>query len=229
MRVSCDSSSGWHAAKDACEADKAWLAIIRDDDSNAQISQLYLGGAWIGATDEVVEGTWIDSLGQPLTYFNWWTNGVSSEPDNSGNQDCVFVNFLSPHAWGDIQCDWDIPCYICQKGLHSNTGECASGNHGCDTNASCTEINVTSYTCECNPGYTGDGYTCNEDAGCDEGWHEIDNECIQVTCESPGSWHEAQEKCMAKNAHLATIRSEAGNMQVNYNYMITLTYTNHII
>ena len=71
---------------------------------------------WISATDEDEEGTWVTQNGEPLTYFNWWTNGESSEPDNSGEQDCAFIHFLSWGAWGDIQCEHQLPCYACQLG-----------------------------------------------------------------------------------------------------------------
>ena len=39
----------------------------------------------------------------------------------------------------------------------SDMNECSSDP--CHTNATCTNI-AGSYTCECNEGYTGDGYDC---------------------------------------------------------------------
>ena len=38
--------------------------------------------------------------------------------------------------------------------------ECDLGTDGCHDNATCTDGNG-SYTCECNIGYTGDGFSCN--------------------------------------------------------------------
>ena len=37
--------------------------------------------------------------------------------------------------------------------------ECTDGTDQCDTNAACTNSDG-SYTCVCNVGYTGDGFTC---------------------------------------------------------------------
>lgn len=39
------------------------------------------------------------------------------------------------------------------------TAECLLGTDNCDVNAACTD-HPTGYTCECNPGYVGDGVTC---------------------------------------------------------------------
>ena len=46
--------------------------------------------------------------------------------------------------------------------LHSNfldIKECDLGTDGCHDNATCTDGNG-SYTCECNDGFTGDGFSC---------------------------------------------------------------------
>lgn len=37
--------------------------------------------------------------------------------------------------------------------------ECASGGHGCDTNARCGNI-IGSYFCQCYQGFNGDGHSC---------------------------------------------------------------------
>ena len=37
--------------------------------------------------------------------------------------------------------------------------ECEDGNNSCDVNANCANIDG-SYTCSCQPGYTGDGLNC---------------------------------------------------------------------
>ena len=41
----------------------------------------------------------------------------------------------------------------------SDIDECTDGTHNCDPNASCGNIPGT-FTCTCNPGYTGDGMSC---------------------------------------------------------------------
>jgi len=116
------SSGNWYAAKTACESTNAHLAIIKDSFTNTVLGHFalpYGPAAWIGATDEAVEGTWMDSLGQPVTYTNWWKNGESSEPDNAGDQDCAFINGYSAFTWSDIQCSDVVDQYICQKSTYS--------------------------------------------------------------------------------------------------------------
>ena len=52
--------------------------------------------------------------------------------------------------------------YICPR-IHFyyfiDIDECVLGTHGCSANGFCTNT-IGSYTCQCNPGYTGDGFTC---------------------------------------------------------------------
>ena len=38
--------------------------------------------------------------------------------------------------------------------------ECARGTNTCHEDATCTD-NLGSYTCDCKPGYSGDGATCD--------------------------------------------------------------------
>ena len=86
---------------------------------------------WIGATDQAVEGVWMDSRGRPVTYTDWWSYEISSgsfsEPDNQGgNQDCVSVDHLPigilegswyhGYRWRDQECYDKLICYACQKG-----------------------------------------------------------------------------------------------------------------
>ena len=43
----------------------------------------------------------------------------------------------------------------------TDTDECANAaDNNCDVNAVCTDT-TESYTCACNPGYTGDGILCS--------------------------------------------------------------------
>ena len=48
------------------------------------------GGAkyvWLGATDQLNEGTWIWENGSQMTFDNWGSGTYGSEPDNFNNQD----------------------------------------------------------------------------------------------------------------------------------------------
>ena len=48
------------------------------------------GGAkyvWLGATDQVTEGTWIWANNAQMSYSKWGSGSLGSEPDNFNNQD----------------------------------------------------------------------------------------------------------------------------------------------
>ena len=47
-------------------------------------------------------------------------------------------------------------CFCC----HVDINECETGNDSCHENAQCTNTEG-SFTCSCNPGYTGDGIECS--------------------------------------------------------------------
>ena len=46
------------------------------------------------------------------------------------------------------------------KFKNKDINECSTNNGGCSSNAKCTN-NVGSFSCACNDGYSGDGFTCN--------------------------------------------------------------------
>ncbi|MCY2989793.1 MAG: FG-GAP-like repeat-containing protein, partial [Planctomycetota bacterium] len=53
------------------------------------------GEVWIGLTDEAVEGTFVWTNGEPVSYTNW----NSGEPDNSSNED--YGEMYSGGTWND--------------------------------------------------------------------------------------------------------------------------------
>ena len=109
-------------AFDACQGMGAQLARINNVLDNNYVSQLHgAQGTWIDGTDELNEGQWIDVNGNQLSYFNWANN----EPDNwtgasPDGQNCVFTNMGGGGWWGDIQCDYVLPCYACEQGMLYN-------------------------------------------------------------------------------------------------------------
>lgn len=52
-----------------------------------------------------------------------------------------------------------IYIYACIYSLYKDIDECTSQTHDCSPNGECTNLDG-SFSCECQPGFTGDGKTC---------------------------------------------------------------------
>jgi len=94
----------WTAARTAAEAAGWSLATIGSADENAFIKSLLNSSLadrshfWLGATDQLVEGSfqWID--GTSWSFTNW----ASGEPNNWGNEDFLAMDLRSGiWAWND--------------------------------------------------------------------------------------------------------------------------------
>ncbi len=104
----------WTQAEQLAVSLGGHLATVRSSNENAWLIQTFAVGVpedtriWIGLTDELVEGTWVWSSGEPVTFTNW---GLF-EPDNAnGDQD-----------YGGL---WRIP-----GGVGGGWGWCDSGSGG---------------------------------------------------------------------------------------------------
>jgi hypothetical protein len=79
----------WTAAWKECEDMGGMLACIGSQEENAFVARL-LGGrkAWLGGTDEELEGTWRWVTGEACAYTNW----AAGSPCNvSGNEDFLYL------------------------------------------------------------------------------------------------------------------------------------------
>ncbi len=85
-------------AKVACRAAGGHLATVSNGAENALITSL-LGGnnAWIGFTDELIEGTFVWENCQPVTYANW----NAGEPNNSGGIE-HYTEIYPTGLWNDL-------------------------------------------------------------------------------------------------------------------------------
>ena len=64
----------------------------------------------------------------------------------------------SGKIWIDFEQQLSDVDSVCTA-LHVDINECERDEDNCHENANCTNTEG-SYTCSCNPGYTGDGVTC---------------------------------------------------------------------
>ena len=84
----------WSDADSICSSLGGSLVSISDSLENSFIHSLINEYVWIGLTDELNEGTFLWTSGEPLIYTNW----LPSQPDNytdSGapnGQDYAFMN-----------------------------------------------------------------------------------------------------------------------------------------
>lgn len=101
------SSEGvtWTAARAAATALGAgWdLATITSAAEKAFVVGLLPAGPasrshfWLGGTDASAEGVWTWVTGEAFTYTDWW----GGEPNNSGNEDYLALDYRGSWAWND--------------------------------------------------------------------------------------------------------------------------------
>lgn len=92
---------------------QGYLVTLTSAAENSFVASLANGGLfWAAATDEVVEGIWRwaagPEAGQLLSYTNW----NSGEPNNSGDEDYLHVNWVNAGGWNDITASYQTPFYV---------------------------------------------------------------------------------------------------------------------
>ena len=109
----CWRGRDFAAARALCQARGMDLVVIGDQAETdflvGAIAAQAIGWAWIGLSDDDLEGTfaWVD--GSPLGYAAW--NGAEPN-DYGGNEDCAHV--LDDGAWNDLPCSAAIAS-ICEE------------------------------------------------------------------------------------------------------------------
>ncbi|HBG5344026.1 TPA: DUF5011 domain-containing protein [Clostridioides difficile] len=109
----------WKDAKKEAEKQeflghKGHLAVIKSEQEQTVVNSLTKKNTWLGATDEVVEGDWIDVEGKPIK----WTNWASGEPNNVANKEHYLMMLSSSGGkWNDTinEC-WIIEGFLVEYG-----------------------------------------------------------------------------------------------------------------
>lgn len=102
----------WSEAKSACEAMEGHLATSTSEEKNTFLSSITSDFAWLGATDELEEGTWLWVTGEEWSYTSW----PEGSPDNANNNEHYLeINRFGAGSWNDRTatamegyiCEWD--------------------------------------------------------------------------------------------------------------------------
>uniref|UniRef100_I3KV81 C-type lectin domain-containing protein n=1 Tax=Oreochromis niloticus TaxID=8128 RepID=I3KV81_ORENI len=125
-----ERSGSWDAARKDCRDRGADLVVIDSPEEQTLLSMITIKNAWIGLNDKEQEGTWKWVDGTPLTLMYWAT----TQPDNGGKQDCVYVRKDERRSWDDGWCLTDYRQWICEK-TPNPKNTCPVGwrsfNHSC--------------------------------------------------------------------------------------------------
>lgn len=112
-------SYNWTNARDRCLELGGVLATITSSELNSFIRSSYnASNLWLGYNDQSSEGTFVWESGEISSYTNW----LSGEPNNSGNEDCVVMR--SSGQWDDQNCSLSR-VGVCQQSATSMT--CPAG------------------------------------------------------------------------------------------------------
>uniref|UniRef100_A0A3B3SDP6 C-type lectin domain family 3 member A n=1 Tax=Paramormyrops kingsleyae TaxID=1676925 RepID=A0A3B3SDP6_9TELE len=106
-----------HKGLAECIAQGGTLTIPRDKHENKELwdyAKRTSPGTkdfWIGVTDIVREGHYVDVNSAPVSYFNW--DRSRKEPTGGKRESCVTLSLASQGKWHDEVC-WSLKKYICE-------------------------------------------------------------------------------------------------------------------
>ncbi|XP_051503250.1 tetranectin-like protein isoform X2 [Myxocyprinus asiaticus] len=107
----------YHEANEECIAQGGTLAIPRDMNENddlrdyAKRSSSGSKDFWIGITDIVKEGQYVDVNSLPITFFHW--DHSKKEPTGGKRESCVVLSLAAQGKWHDEVCRSQKK-YICE-------------------------------------------------------------------------------------------------------------------
>ena len=108
----------WFQARDGCAARGLVLATVNSA-ADQQALETALNAktgaafAWIGASDQSVEGSWVWIDGSPVTWSDW---DVGQPGGSSLREDCVLLWSGLGWRWDDRACGQTADSYVCMPG-----------------------------------------------------------------------------------------------------------------
>ncbi len=107
-----------------------WQGALRAIGSDALVGRI---GIWIGATDQVEEGSWRWVTGEELTFQNW----ADGEPDNANDSDFADVagtELVAAGKWYDRRSTAERDGYLLEKAHASSPVKADSDDDGLNDN-----------------------------------------------------------------------------------------------
>lgn len=107
----------YHEANEDCIAQGGTLAIPRDMSENDQLRDYAKRSSpgskdfWIGITDIVKEGQYVDVNSLPVSFFHW--DRSKREPSGRKRESCVALSLAAQGKWHDEVCRSQKK-YICE-------------------------------------------------------------------------------------------------------------------
>jgi predicted outer membrane repeat protein len=107
----CDEQRTWYEAEAYCVADGMHLASITSDTEGQYVyDNICDTYAFIGGSDEAVEGTWTWTDGTAWGYTDWYTD--DGQPDDYDNENCLLIEDTAAQ-WYDFECSSPQP-FVCE-------------------------------------------------------------------------------------------------------------------
>jgi len=113
--------------KALCEDDGARLPIPKSAEENQFYSEFFGGPMWLGISDEIEDGVWLDDYGSLVDWFNWEEIMEPSKPQ--GDEHAVDMwpspffgewTSLSGDSWRMVNCVFVIPTVSDQTPMESD-------------------------------------------------------------------------------------------------------------
>lgn len=102
--------ASWSVARQACEDAGRLLVQIESEQEDTFIAGLSASSLWIGASDTVVDGSFVWSDGSAIVFTNWGP----AQPDAYPGPDCVEKRQEANEPWYDQPCG-DAKRFVCES------------------------------------------------------------------------------------------------------------------